>query len=255
MRGAEEPERGSIIFTQGSNYGSFLEALATMDYAVFDFDGTLYPGLFIFDLTRKVFLEHNGESAYRDKLEKPKNIATIYKGGDFKSAYTGYVSLLKNEDRGEFISMSRKLISNSYKSAGAVIRELKEKYGIRAYLISLTADFVAEIAQEHLGLAKAFSVGYLSESAGSGERFSGKTDMPIEDPQQMKERMLSRLVEQRHAEGKFACFFDSTDDLPIAKKASLRVGINPKPGLSGYKGFDIILSGDADPWAGFLRLL
>ena len=240
----------AINFSNGRAGTEFIDALKTIDYAIFDFDGTLYPHLFIFDLTKDIFMQHANEETYKEKLVNLGQIAEIYKNGDFEEAYSKFIGLMKGESKEEFKKNAEKMISNTYPYAKLTIKKLREKYGIRSYLISLTADFIAEVAKKQFDFEETFSVKYVSKNHDAGNKFTGDTLDPIQDQQSMKKAMLQKLMALEHNRNKdkFICFFDSSDDIPIAEIASLRVGVNPKPELSKHISFDLILVNREDPW-------
>lgn len=114
---------------------------------------------------------------------------------------------------------------------------------------------MAEVAQRRFNFEKTFSIKYNCEKYKNREILNGTTPRKINDPQVMKKDML---IELRRIEGlsrKFICFFDSSDDLPIANSAVLRIGVNPKPDLSKYTKFDLVLSNKTDPWEKFYYLI
>jgi len=196
----------AINFSNGRAGTEFIDALKTIDYAIFDFDGTLYPHLFIFDLTKDIFMQHANEETYKEKLVNLGQIAEIYKNGDFEEAYSKFIGLMKGESKEEFKKNAEKMISNTYP--------------------------------------------YAKLNHDAGNKFTGDTLDPIQDQQSMKKAMLQKLMALEHNRNKdkFICFFDSSDDIPIAEIASLRVGVNPKPELSKHISFDLILVNREDPW-------
>ncbi len=251
--GALKPAQSPISFKSEELRTNLQKRLKEIDNAVFDFDGTVYPRLFVFDVTKRTFDTHAGDEKYKKKLGKLNDIATVYAGGDFKGAYAMFLDLLKGEDRAEFVRNAKELMTtSSYPYAKRTIEKLRDKYGIKAFMISLTADFIGDQAREHFGFERVFSVGYLSEHG----RFTGNTSEPVEHPEEMKSRMLTELDELRGGRGKYVCFFDSGDDLPVAESAALKVGVNPKPKLLEQVTFDVALNNkEKDPWEEFYKLL
>lgn len=232
-------------FKPGLEKEKFKETLKHIDYAVFDFDGTIYPGLFLFDLAKKIFEQQAGE-----KKTQLDNIALLYRTGNFENAYYKFVDLLKNENRESFQEITRQMMPQSYKYAGLAIKTLKEEYKIKSYLISLTSDFIANIAMEQFGFERTFSIEYKYKN-GQEKRFNGEVGRIIKNPQDVKMEMLLELKKLEPESNKFICFFDSSDDLPISKSANLKIGINPKPNLIKEIDFDLILKGTPDPWKDF----
>lgn len=231
------------------------ESLNNVDYAVFDFDGTVYPNMFLFDLSSTIFAKKRKVEIRDKKICELNQIAELYKAGKFEIAYIKFIKLLKGERKEDLQKISNTLINNSYKYAVLSVKKLNKKYGIKSYLISLTADFVAEVAQRRFNFEKTFSIKYDCEKYKNWEILNGTTPRKINNPQVMKKNML---IELRRIEGlsrKFICFFDSSDDLPIANSAVLRIGVNPKPDLSKYTKFDLVLSNKTDPWEKFYYLI
>lgn len=246
-----------ITFKSQDLRAHFTETLRSMDYAVVDFDGTVYPRLFVFDVTKRTFEQHSDEEEYKKKLKELSNIAQIYASGDFVGAYAKFLQLLEGEDKNEFQENARHMIVDSYEYAKRTIDKLRKTYGMKVYMISLTADFIGEAAQEYFDFQRVFSVGYMTETTNKGIRFTGETAVPIEDPQAMKRKMLLELQNSEGGErSNFVCFFDSVDDLPVAKSAALRIGVNPKPVLLENVDFDVILRNkESDPWKEFYSVI
>jgi phosphoserine phosphatase len=228
----------------------FLSSLKKIDYAIFDFDGTIYPNLFLFDLAKQIFDKY----ADNKRLKELNAIAGLYIKGDFNAAFLKFLDILKGEDRTEFQDNSRILIKKSYKYSKLVIAKLKREYGIKSYLISLTADFISEIIEENFDFEKTFSMNYAFDKNDSREEFNGKTLAYPKKPQEIKLEMLAKII-KANSSNNYINFFDSTDDILIAKKAMLRVEINPKPDLSNYTDFDIILKNKKDPWKELYMIL
>lgn len=244
-------------FLGGLNAIEFVEKLKTLDYAIFDFDGTVYPGLFLFDLTKEIFVGDKDINRRARKLKELHEVGSIYNCGDFKVAYARFVKLLKNEDKEDFQKKTKQMMAASYPYAKLVIGKLWKKYGIKSYLISLTSDFVADVAQVDFGFKDTFSIKYISKKSPFGERFIGKFKGKLENPQTIKKRLLLELrnLEKYKTRDKFICFFDSKDDINIASSAELKVGINPKLDLSGYTDFDLVLRNKTDPWKEFYNII
>lgn len=220
-----------------------LKDFGNIDFAIFDFDGTIYPNLFLFDLA-KVFFTVNEDDKKLNYLNK---IALNYKSNNFKLAYTEFIYLLKDENKDEILNISNELIKCSYKYAKLTIKKLKNKYNIDSYLISITADFVAELAKSYFNFKDVFSINYLtSKQTGN---FLGITNDIIDNPQKMKNRMFYKLVNKKKPS--YIHFFDSIDDLLISLNASVKIGINPKNNLSKILKFDLILDESPDPWKSF----
>lgn len=225
----------------------FIKNLDTIDYAVFDFDGTLYPNLFIFDITKKIFMETN-----KNKLTELSLIAQEYKNGNFSTAYKKFISLLSNESEIKFINESIQIVNNSYKYAKLSIQKLKNNYNIEPYLISITADFIAEVVKNYFGFNEAFAIKY--NIINNTRMFNGKTLDIIDSPQNMKKRMLNKLINLKN-NNNFISFYDSLDDKPITESAKLKVAINPNKETIKKSDPDVILVDKLDPWKLFYEAL
>lgn len=250
--------RLQINFNPGSSKERFMEKLSQIEYAIFDFDGTLYPGLFLFDLTKKIFEEKFSELKYQKKMEQLENVAKIYKAGDFITSQSKFLDLLRDEDKKEFEYQSRNLLKNAYSYAKPTIGELKNKYGVKSYLISLTADFVAKIIKKQFNFEEVFSIKYKYTKTDLGEKFGGEVFDTIENPQEIKRRMFLDFQNLNLYKDKsnFIAFFDSLDDLPIASSAFLKVGVNLNDKLSMSDNVDLILTDkNGDPWRDFYQFL
>lgn len=244
---------GLMINQKGIEMG-VAARLKGMDYAVFDFDGTIYPKLLLFDVTKKVF-EFHKEERYKEKLENLINILNIFKVGNFVEAQNEYLKLIHGEDREEFIKTAKELISGCFPFAQPAIRKLREGYKLKCYMISLTPDFIAGVIAEIFGFEKVFSVGYLHEKGENGDRFTGKIAGTVEAPHEIKSKMLSELQKYVGTGKKFICFFDSVDDLPIANAAALRIMVNPRVDLSKEIDVDWVLNDKIDPWKKFYEVI
>jgi phosphoserine phosphatase len=232
----------------------FLNRFRSVRYAIFDFDGTIYPRLFLFDLTKKIFTDQGANN----KLEKLNLIAKLYKQGTFVKAYNEFIELLKGEDRNLFKANTEEMMNTTYSYARLTVEKMHDKYNIQSYLISLTSDFISEVVKDTFPFEEVFSIKYLSDVDDDRIVFNGKIGGQIKDQQEMKQTMINALLSSRpeiREEG-YACFFDSRDDIPVAKSAMLKVGVNPSKELVKEINFDLILSGnDADPWKSFYEML
>lgn len=231
---------------------AFRDRLREMDYAIFDFDGTIYPRLFLYDLARRIFSEDSDEERYRDKLRDLNNIVGAYGYVNFKIVYSKFLDIIKGEDKAYFEKVTKDLMAGTYPYAKAVINKLQDRYNMRTYLISLTADFIAKTTKEKFGFDEVFSVGYLTTDNG---RFNGKTATKIDSAKKMKIQLFKKLNAKVRNNEEFICFFDSEDDLYIADFARLRVGVNPSGELANSVDFDMILTGKQDPWKKFYSLV
>ncbi len=220
-----------------------LKNLSDLDFAIFDFDGTIYPNLFLFDLAKQFFTINNN---YK-KLTDLNKILLNYNSNKFKLAYTGFINLLKDENKDEVLDVSNELIKNSYTYAKLTIKKLKNKYKLKSYLISITADFVADLAKNYFNFEDVFSINYLTSKKSN--KFLGITNDIIDNPQKMKIRLFNNLMYKRKLS--YIYFFDSIDDLLISSNASIKVGVNPKNNLKKSLKFDIILNESPDPWKFF----
>ncbi len=219
--------------------------LDNADYAIFDFDGTLYPGLFIFDLTKKVF-ERRDSAA---KLAELLGIANEYKSGRVVEAYCSFLELLKGERVDTFREEAENLMHMHFNFADKVIDELKHRYGMKVYVISITSDFIGEAARKHFGFDRVFAVPYLYEGSGKDAEFNGKSGIRIDRPELMKAGMLSEL--RKEERGDYVSFFDSKDDAAISASSILSVAINPRE--ESVKADLVIRS--AEPWMDLRKLL
>ena len=235
----------NINKSKPKNIVDTINRIKLLDYAVFDFDGTIYPNLFLFDLAKKLFVIHKDKK----KLDKLYNIAEKYKNNNFIEAYTEFVELLKSENKKELICLSEELINHSYKKVKLCIKKLKSKYKLKCYLISITSDFVANIVKNYFGFDDVIAIQYLTDHQN---RFIGKTIEKIDNPKLMKLRMFEVLFRDNNK--RFIYFSDSLDDLLVARYASIRVGLNPDKNSLKVINYDIVIK-NKDPWGEFYKLM
>ena len=233
---------------------SLRKSLERVDFAIFDFDGTIYPRLFLYDLAYNVFSVKN-LSRNVDKLKKLESISNLYKEDKFKEAYLSFLDLLKLEKKQEFVQVTDKLVDNIYEYAKKTIGKLHEKYNLDIYLVSITSSFIAEIVAKKLNLEGFEAVEFLTIKKEGEWLFDGKVQLEINDPEIMKKTLLTQLFSKVGNGKKFACFVNSEDDLPIIEKASLKIGINPTKELLSKSKLDLIMVDDMDPWIKFYELL
>lgn len=240
----------NLYFRNRNTKNNFLERLESMDFAIFDFDWTLFPGLFIFDLAKKIFSEKQGFTIYKKKLAQLNRIAQIYTSGNFETAYTQFVSLLQGEDSAEFIRVSKILLARSYPYGKLTIKKLRETYNINPALVSLTSNFVTDLIFEEFCFQTVSSINYETKLESGKELFNGKFSQ-ISSPEITKQKMLFN-TDGINPKTPFICFCDSSDDLGIISNASIKVGVNPPHGLINIAEFDVILIGQKnDPWKQF----
>ncbi len=178
----------------------------------------------------------------------------MYRKGTFEDAYLNFLKLLEGENKGEFQEVTNELVSRTYPYAKLAVKKLQDKYHLKTYLMSLTSDFIAEAAKRQFGFEGAFAIEYGFQVRDSMSIFTGVTPYTIRDAQSMKMHMLKQFSMNKR-DLKFICFFDSDDDVPIAKAATIRVGINPRPKLLNAIHFDLILNDEKDPWKAFYYII
>ncbi len=241
MNGTNKILRGKLKSTE-----EIKELLKTIDYAIFDFDNTLYPGMFLFDLAQIVFKSHKDFK----KLENLQLLAKTFKNNRFAESYLGFIKLLDGEEVTEFVSASNKLIKNAYDYAFLTIKILNESYNIKTCLVSVTADFVANVAKTHFNLNEAYGINYLTSDSTEKNKFIGITKSLIDSSYNMKIRMLKSAHISNFSK---IHFFDDVNDLDVVSDAILKVGVNPTLDLE--KNLDIVLNKQGDPWKDFYNLI
>lgn len=230
------------------------ESLEKMDFAIFDFDGTIYPGLFLYDMALEMFLAR-GLPDDKNKLKKLEEISDLYKEGRFEEAYSDFLDILRLEKKEDFVKITNKLVDNIYEHAKKTIRKLHEEYNLDTYLISMTSSFVAEVVTKKLNLNGFEAVEFLTIGKGRNCIFDGRSQLRINDPKIVKKTLLTQLFSKVGNDKKFVCFVNSEDDLPIIKKASLKIGINPTKKLLEELNLDLVIINNTDPWIEFYKLL
>ena len=232
----------------------FYNNLKDLDFAIFDFDGTIYPRLFLYDLAVRVF-EVKEEPIKTEKLRRLNQINKLYSENKFREAYLEFLDILRFEKKEELVEVTDKLLDNIYKYAEITIRKLHEKYDLDLYLISVTSNFVAEAVIKKLDMQGFEAINFLTVEENGDLFFDGNSDLVINTPQIMKESLLRRLFSKMDNKRKFVCFVNSEDDLPIVEKSSLSVGINPTKELLDKSRLDKIMIDKVDPWIKFCELL
>lgn len=235
-------------------YDLFYNSLKDLDFAIFDFDGTIYPRLFLYDLAEKVF-EIKEEPIKTEKLKRLNQINNLYSENKFREAYLEFLDILRFEKKEELVEVTNKLLDNIYKYAEIAIRRLHKKYDLDLYLISVTSSFVAEAVIKKLDMQGFEAVNFLTVEKNGDLFFDGNSDLIINTPQIMKESLLRHLFSKIDNKKKFVCFVNSEDDLPIIERASLSVGINPTKKLLDKSKLDRIMIDKVDPWIKFCELL
>lgn len=230
---------------------AFLQKLNAINYAIFDMDGTIIrPGLLVFDVMVSLFQGKNDDY----KLRELKMIYDSYKITPFDESYRRFLGLLKDEDKKSLQELvENKLNAKLYPYAKLTIKKLRDKYGIKSYLISLTTDFIADFVKAYFGFEGTYSVRCISNAVGGKELFNGEVAGKLSNAAEMKTVMFKDF-EKKIADKPFLCFFDSEDDIPIARNAELKVGINQSEKLKNEIKTDLSLSGN-DPWEEFYKIL
>jgi phosphoserine phosphatase len=230
---------------------AFLQKLNAINYAIFDMDGTIIrPGLLVFDVMVSLFQEKNDDY----KLRELKMIYESYKVTPFDESYRRFLGLLKDENKKSLQEIvENRLNAKLYPYAKLTIKKLRDKYGIKSYLISLTTDFVADFVKVYFGFEGTYNVRCISNTVGDKELFNGEVAGKLSSAAEMKTVMFKDL-EKKMADKPFLCFFDSGDDIPIARNAELKVGINQSEKLKNEIKTDLSLSGK-DPWEEFYNIL
>jgi phosphoserine phosphatase len=236
------------------NYDFFYNNLEDLDFAIFDFDGTIYPKLFLYDLVVKVF-EIKEEPIRTKKLKRLNHINNLYSENKFREAYLEFLDILRFEKKEEFVEITNKLLNNIYKYAEITVKKLHKKYDLDLYLISVTSDFVAKAVIKKLDMQGFEAINFLTVKKDGSLFFNGSSDLIIDTPKVMKELLLKRLFSRIDNKKKFVCFVNSEDDLPIVERASLKVGINPTKELLDKSKLDMVMIDRIDPWIKFCELL
>jgi phosphoserine phosphatase len=219
--------------------------LTELDYALFDFDGPLYPGLFISDLTLEVFKDDLEK--YKNKLKELQIVEKIYNEGDFKKAYTKFLEILSGESRIIFKRYAEKLIEKTYPYVDKTVKKLQEKYGLESYLISLTPDFVGEVIQKRFGFKRVITVRCGYDDNTIEKRMTGVSIDKIDMPQVMKEKMFNKLGINNQRSKNFIYFFDSMEDRLVAEEATIRVGVNPNIDVMNTLKIDYLIQNKINP--------
>lgn len=235
----------NVKFRERFNGISITDALKSIDFAIFDLDGTIYPRMMLIDLVK--FEIKKGILKDKNKIKLLDVINFKYKNGEFKQAYLLFVELLKDEDRTEYINSTKLLIKNSYVYAKLTIEKLLRKYNIKSYLISITSDFISEVTKDYFCFENTFSIKYNYLFDKNKYIFTGETSSLIDNPQDMKFRLYKEL-NKNLINKKFIYFFDSIDDIKVASESHINVGVNPEASILNSSLLDYLLIDTNDPW-------
>jgi phosphoserine phosphatase len=227
-----------ILLKNNFNLSSKLEDL---DFAIFDFDGTLYPGMILLDLIEYTF----SEDIY--KMSRLENIKRDYKNGLFVKSYKNFLNLLKGEEKCKVSENANFLLNKSYPSSREFVSKLNEKYNLKCKLVSLTADFIADLVRKRYGFIEASAINYSTKICWGKEYFTGLSNDKIIEPQNLKKKLFLKLSDIKKS-SKFIYFCDSLDDLKILEDAYIKVAINPNKKILELIEFDLIINDFKDPW-------
>jgi len=228
----------------------FKKKLKKIKYAVFDFDGTIYPGFLIADLARQVFIKHakNGESKYIKKLlilgELLKNTNKI----NFSEASLEFIKLLEGESYVEFCTGSQVFISKINSEAKIFVNFLK-KIGVQCFLVSLTADFLAEKIVDEVGFDNYYSMKYkLFEDPSGNIFFSGNYEFNVLQPANFKLNSLNYFNIENLEKKTLLVIGNSEDDCKLFDRAGLKIVVNPNKKLLEKYKFDLVIKSEEGSW-------
>ncbi len=204
-----------------------------------DFDGTAYPGNFLYDLAAD-FFKRKGNLKALNKLRELSGEKKL----DFLDLTEDYARLIRGADFGEFTNAVPRLLKRCYPSFGLFI-DIMKKRGVECFLCSLTADFVAERLNSNYGLQGHLSVRYNTKNKEGKRIIVGASRGDFFTASDFKLSCLARFPIREPL--LFAG--NSEDDLGLFHNAGVSIAVNPPVELLPAKTHsDAILLNEKDPW-------
>jgi phosphoserine phosphatase len=222
--------------------------LKDLDFAIFDFDGTLYPGMILLDLAEYTF----SKNIY--KLSKLNNIKREYNSGLFVESYKNFLDLLNGEEKGKLSENANFILDRCYPNGIEFVNKLTRKYNLKCKLVSLTADFIADLVMKRYGFVEVSAINYSTKIFEGIEYFTGLSNDKIIEPSDLKKNLFLKLSDIKKS-SKFIYFCDSLDDVKILEDAYIKVAINPNNKISELIEFDLIVKDFNDPWIHLKELI
>jgi phosphoserine phosphatase len=229
---------------------SFRNRLDNIKYALFDFDGTIYPNLLLVDLARYIFTKHAkmGEEKYVKKLLELSDLLRRSNKITFQEASLGFIDILKGESYSEFVEQSSVFIDRISDRVKFFVIFLR-KNNIKCFLVSLTADFIASQVASALSFDKFYSVKYETFKGDAGEiLFSGNFTPSVIDPKKFKLGALKYFNLLSLPKEHLLVIGNSVDDIELFKRAGHRIVVNPASELLEQCAFDLVVRNKKDPW-------
>jgi len=242
-----------VFFKKGNTGALLADRLNNLDTAIFDLDGTIYPSLFVLDLTRGLFSSYcnEGNNTRCEKLKKLNQLVLQSDSRPFYDISRDFVALLAGESYAKFKAEVPKYLPRIYPAAQEVIAFLKKK-NTKCYLFSLTPTFIAEVIGEKLKFDGIWAVPYRTVCRGKTV-FAGDYTTPLKDFAEFKAKGLEQLKIKPGAKCMVAG--NSNDDLPLFSFGGLKIAVNPAPEILLSTVFDLVLISDSDPWQGVAEFL
>jgi len=228
----------------------FKKNLKKIKYAIFDFDGTIYPGFLIVDLTKHVFIKHakNGESKYAKKLLILRDLLKNIDKMNFHEASLEFIKLLEGESYSEFCAESLVFISKINREAKIFVNFLKNM-GVQCFLVSLTADFLAEKIVDEVGFDDYCSMKYKIFKDSSGTVFfSGNYEFDVLRPADFKLDALNHFNIKNFEKKTLLMIGNSEDDCKLFGIAGLKIVVNPDKKLLNKYKFDLVIKSEDGAW-------
>lgn len=222
----------------------FFEKLDAVDCALFDFDGTLYPGNILLDLALSYFIPNPDEPDLEQKRMRLTKLVADRKKYSFLELSDEFAKLLEGVGKKDFFSPVSKFSKNIYPGAKRIVSYLRSE-GKECYLVSLTAWETATYVCDILGLDGCFFRDLGGTEKGGAEFFPGRYPDDICDLAEFKRGAIAHFgLEDKTLLGAG----DSMEDQLFLGGCDVRLLVNPDGKLRDSLDYDYLISDEKDPW-------
>jgi phosphoserine phosphatase len=207
---------------------------------VFDLDGTLLNGYALSIVGFKAIIKKSKKLDLKNILAffKAINLLINLKKLTIEKASERFANIITGLVEKDFLDETKTLNNKIYKNATKHINYLVNKKN-KLILISLSDKNIIIDLAKNIKI-KNFNSRELNKKNGF---YTGKFKTEMHNAKKLKLNLLKEKIKS----GKFIYFGNDIDDELILKKATIKIGINPKKELINKINFDIISIGN-DPW-------
>jgi HAD superfamily phosphoserine phosphatase-like hydrolase len=246
-----------VSLRKGVNVTVVKAFLDNIKYAFFDLDGTIYPSLFILDVTKKIFKDHalHREENYIKKKVSLDALIASSSHLPFQEIYNRFICLLEDESLTEFVSCSKTYLPKICIGVKEFIQFLQHN-GTKCILVSLTPNFIAKVIKESLELDGYLGIDYRTKTIDDKKLFMGSYKIPCADFSTFKKTVLKQYNLDKIDKPKIFFAGDSLEDIGLFNSAGITLAVNPKEQLLERKHFDIVLRDfNTLPWKKLAALI